>query len=70
MKKKFPVPLELDCQNLNSKLIVELADELRMYFLCVDVSGDEIYADGLLNDDFRPEVEAIIKKYGVKVIEL
>ena len=69
MKKKFSLPLNLDCSGLSSKLTVELADELREYFNFVDVYDDEIEADGL-NDDFRPDVEEIIKRYGVKVIEL
>ena len=69
MKKKFPVPLDLDCNGLSTKLILELADELREFFEVVDVNGDEISADDLISDDFRGEVESLIKFYAVEVVD-
>ena len=37
MKKKFPLPLKIDCKDLSSKLIGDLADRLAFHFDRVDI---------------------------------
>ena len=41
MKKKFPLPLKINCEGLSRKLINDLADQLRLHFRDV-----QIWADG------------------------
>lgn len=58
----------LDCEGLSTKLILELADELRDFFDVVDVCGDEISLITLLDNNCQDDVNAIIKRYGVKLL--
>ena len=64
--KNLQTPFTVDCEGLSTKLILELADELRFYFEIVDISGDEITLDALTDRDFAGDVWALLKHYGVK----
>ena len=66
--KNFDTPLVIDCEGLSSKLILELADELREFFDIVDVNGDEISADALIDKSFVDDAQAVIKRYGVRIL--
>lgn len=58
----------LDCEGLSTKLILELADELRDFFDVVDVGGDEISLSMMIDESRQEDVRAIIKRYGVRLL--
>ncbi len=58
----------LDCEGLSTKLILELADELRDLFDVVDVCGDEISLSMMIDESRQEDVRAIIKRYGVRLL--
>lgn len=66
--KNFDTPLVLDCEGLSSKLILELADELRDFFDVVDINDEEISADVLIDKNFVGDAQAVINRYGVRIL--
>lgn len=61
-------PLKITCDGLNTKLIYELADRLRLHFVDVEVYGETIYAGHPLNSFHYDEGWHVIDKFGVKAM--
>ena len=66
--RPLELPLTVDCGDLNSESVEQLADNLRMFFEIVDVYGDEITADELISKDFTADVRAVVKLYNARII--
>ena len=62
------LPLKIDCDGLSQKLIVDLADRLRLHFVDVDVFGETIYASKPLGSLHYEKAWQILDRFGVKVI--
>lgn len=61
-------PLKIDCDGLSQKLVVDLADRLRLHFVDVDIFGEIIYAGNPLSAFHYEKAWAILDTFGVKVI--
>lgn len=61
------LPLKIDCDGLSQKLIVDLADRLRLHFVDVDVFGETIYAANPLGKNHYDAAWRILDRFGVKV---
>lgn len=60
-------PLKITCDGLSQKLIFELADQLRLHFVDVEVFGDEISARTPLSHYHYDTAWRILDAFGVKV---
>ena len=67
MKKKFPLPLTVNCKGLSRKLIADLADRLSMLFEDVSIEGDDIIAHKPLGMNRYEHAWRLFDKFGVKV---
>ena len=65
MKKKFPLPLKINCEGLSRKLIDDLADQLRIHFRDVRIWEDEITAANPLGGMHYEIAWRIIDRFGV-----
>ncbi len=66
MKRHFPLPLKINCNRLNRKRKIELADKLIAHFDTVEHWGDdEITAHKPLNGYHYEQAWNIIDRYGV-----
>ena len=68
MKKRFPLPLQIDCNGLSAGAIQELADRLCFCFYDVTIWGDEITAANPVSGDRYIAAWNILDRYGVKVL--
>lgn len=60
-------PLKITCDGLSQKLIFELADQLRLHFVDVEIFADEISASNPLSNHHYETAWQILDKFGVKV---
>lgn len=67
MSKPFRKTLYIYCDGLSQKSVLELADELNMYFFAVDVHGDTILAAEPVNQARYDDAWKTFDRYGVKV---
>ena len=67
-KKKFPIPLQIECDGWSAGAIKDLADRLRVCFYDVTIWGNEITAANPVNQDRYISAWRILDHYGVKVI--
>lgn len=65
--RSLETPLTVDCADLDSESVEQLADNLRMFFEIVDVYGDEITADEIISPDFAADVRTAIKASGARI---
>lgn len=65
MKKKFPLPLKVNCEGLSRKLIDDLADQLRHHFRDVQIWEDEITAANPLGGGHYEIAWRILDRFGV-----
>lgn len=69
MKKKFPLPLKVNCEGLSRKLIDDLADQLRHHFRDVQIWEDgEITAANPLGGGHYEIAWRIIDRFGVRAV--
>lgn len=67
MKKKFPLPLKVNCEGLSRKLIDDLADQLRHHFRDVQICWeDEITAVDPLGYTHYEIAWRILDRFGVR----
>ena len=67
MKKKFPLPLIIDCEGLSRNRMIELVGRLKAHFVKVDFSDEEITAEDPLDLNHYHAAWSILDAYGVKV---
>ena len=59
-------PLRINCEGLSSTLIADIADQLRLHCVDVEVFGETIYASKPLGTFHYGKAWRIIDNFGVK----
>lgn len=67
MKKNFPLPLQINCDGFDKKLIQELADRLSIHFDTVTIFADEIIASKPIDLRHYEKAWNILDRFHVKV---
>lgn len=65
MKRKFPLPLTINCDGLSKKRTVELANLLVPHFDQVSLCGEDIVADKPLSGFHYDAAWKILDRYGI-----
>lgn len=68
MKKHFPIPLQIDCDGLSRKRILELFGRLKAHFVNAELLDDDtIVVSKPIDLQHYDAAWQLIDKYGVKV---